>query len=87
MEHLAINIVLAVLLVVDFYLGRKALEEQAALFTAERSELLDRITRVSLAKTLSEYVASEDDEPCRTWGGDLSVDPEERDIEDYSERN
>jgi|10_taG_2_1085330.scaffolds.fasta_scaffold73976_2 hypothetical protein len=87
MEYLAINIVLAVLLVVDFYLGRKALEEQAALFTAERSELLDRIARVSLAKTLSEYVASEDEEPCRTWDGDLSVDPEERDIEAYSERN
>jgi hypothetical protein len=87
MEYLAINIVLAVLLVVDFYIGRKAIEEQAALFAAERSGLLDRLAKVSLAKSLSEYIASGDEEPCRTWDGDLSVDPEERDIEAHSERN
>tara|TARA_R110002020_G_scaffold1922_2_gene8800 strand:+ start:2796 stop:3059 length:264 start_codon:yes stop_codon:yes gene_type:complete len=87
MEHLAINLILATLLVVDFYFGRKALEEQAALFAVERSDLLDRIARVSLAKSLSEYVASGDEEPCRTWDGDLSVDPEERDIDFFSEKN
>ena len=67
--------------------AKKALEEQAALFAAERSGLLDRLAKVSLAKSLSEYIASGDEEPCRTWDGDLSVDPEERDIEAHSERN
>ena len=87
MEDHALSIILGVLLAVEFYLGRKAIDEQSKAFAAERLALLDRISRLSLAKNLSEYVASEDTDPCRTWDGDESVDPEERDIELYSEKN
>ena len=87
MEDHALSIVLAILFAVEFYLGKKAIIEQAKAFSKEREALLDRITRLSLAKSLSEYVASEDEEPCRTWNGDESVDLEERDIARHSERN
>tara|TARA_R100000008_G_scaffold51607_1_gene31075 strand:+ start:2909 stop:3109 length:201 start_codon:yes stop_codon:yes gene_type:complete len=34
----------------------------------ERARLIEQISRLSLAKSLAEYDAASDDEPCRTWG-------------------
>jgi hypothetical protein len=81
------HIALGICVFLVYAAGRRALSTQARQTEAERREwieeragLMKQVVKVALSKTVGEYVASEDETPCRTWQGDSfhpDVDPDD----------